>query len=155
MRISELVRSNGDSNLIVQACFENYLNIELFDVAGKESKLESRYVQMGNQLHFFDLMSNAIQKDQQYQLQGYLLYPICNFHRLFSTTKPIKLEYPRSQYQVDSQSKQIRSLAKSFWSGMVPKMQALWSDENTNILELAPYLLQIISPDFRPVKIDI
>lgn len=145
------MHGNGDYDHIVNACFENYLNVKLFDVSGKDSKVESRFVQQGNQLAFYDAIQSMIKREQGWSLQGYLVYPIASFHRLFSTSHSIKLEFPRTAYQVDNVAKQITGLAKSFWAGMLPKMQYLWFNRGQNIMELAPYLLYIISPDFKPV----
>lgn len=133
------------------ACFENYLNIKLFDVATKQSKTESRYVQQGSHLAFFDRLQRVLGEFQAYDLQSYLVYPIASFHRLFSTPKPVELDFPRTTYQVDSVAKQIKSLASSFWTGMTPRLRAYWFNPSLNITELAPFLMYIISPDFKPV----
>jgi chromosome transmission fidelity protein 18 len=150
-----MVQSHGDVEQLMNTCFENYLKVNLFDVSGKLTSTESRFVQQGHYNIFFDVLQKFSVETQHFELQRYLAYPIINYHRLYASTVAPKIEYPRSFYTVDSVSKQVQTLAKSFWSGMTVYNQSVWSKVNDVILELAPFLLYIITPDFKPMNIQV
>ncbi|KAI8897351.1 hypothetical protein BC833DRAFT_649635 [Globomyces pollinis-pini] len=154
-RISKLIYANGDHEKLMEVCFENYLNRNLFEVTGKSLKNESRYVQQGAFLQFHDTISKKIQESQQYELTSYLIYPIINFHRLFASPKQISLVYPKMVYQHDAGRKHIKNLSQMFWSGMKTSSQIFWKSQSNIIMELAPMLQYILSPKFKPVNVQL
>lgn len=134
------------------ACFENYLNSKLFDVTSKDSNVESRFVQQGSHIIFFDSLQKRISSEQAFELQAYSAFPIVNFYRLFASTRPVTVDFPMTVFQVDSATKQIKSLLANFWAGFNPYLQSVWFNKNNIITELAPLLMYIISPSFKPVS---
>jgi hypothetical protein len=127
------------------------LNVQLFDLASKEHNQESRSVQLGSYLAFYDILQTRISKHQNFELVGYLNYPVCSFHPLFSSSTGTKIKYPKTAFQADSIQKQIKNLARNCFAGFSLQSRISWPNQTVNILELYPYLMYIISPPFRPV----
>ncbi|KAJ3271775.1 hypothetical protein HDV01_006383 [Terramyces sp. JEL0728] len=163
-KVAEAIFSQGDPKRKAATDLDKYtLRLKsLIDANGDPDKLlhagksrESRYVQQAGYLQFFDSLQRGIWKDQRYELNEYLAYPIINFYRLFATSTPVSLEFPNNSYHCEVSRKQTRSVEHSFHTGMSPHIRCFWSNHTLNILELGPYLANIIAPNFRPANIQV
>ncbi|KAJ3324782.1 hypothetical protein HDV06_006090 [Boothiomyces sp. JEL0866] len=154
-RLKALIDANGDPDKLLHVCFENYFKIKHFEVTGKNTNLESRYVQQASFLHFYDSLQKRIWKDQRYELHEYLAYPIINFYRLFATPVQLNLDFPNNSYHCEVNRKQTAGIEQSLYAGMTPHIKCFWSNHTLNIIELAPYLMNIISPNFKPANIQV
>jgi chromosome transmission fidelity protein 18 len=153
--LAQMVQDFGDYDRLIQACFENYLSIPLFDISNSQTGTETRYVQQGSFLAFYDIAVKQIFSQQHQEMYQYLPYCVTSFHRLFSTSKPLNLEYPRMGFNAEQDKKQIYGAAVDLWTGMSINNQSRYQSHSYNIMELAPYLLSIISPDLKPTNLQL
>jgi hypothetical protein len=142
-------------NFFNVACFENYLSIQLFDVSNSQTGTESRFVQQGGFLAFYDHLIKHIYEHQSHALYQYVPYCITSFHRLFSTAKSLNIAYPKMAFEVETARKQIQGIAVDLWGGMSISNQSRYKSHNKSIMELAPYLLYSISENLNPTNIQL
>ncbi|KAH8554492.1 P-loop containing nucleoside triphosphate hydrolase protein [Umbelopsis sp. PMI_123] len=146
-RIAEGVITNGEYERLMQGCFESYPKMKFHDVAG------AKIVAAFDWLYFYDLVNHRSNALHQNGLYGYLPYPLVNFHRYFAGTvaQEHKVEYPKVDYENFLAKKSFTNLSHMLISGMSVHQRRNTTKESL-ITELLHQLIQIISPQLRPVN---
>lgn len=130
----------GEHDKLINGCFSLYPQMSYHD-----DMVQKPYT-LGEWTHFYDQMNAGIYGSQHHQLARYLSQPILAFHSLFSSPANVKNErISSSDYEVYESQRKNSSLCKEFLSYTNPSIRQIF-DTNTTTLELAPYALQIISP---------
>ncbi|CAO3645970.1 unnamed protein product [Cunninghamella echinulata] len=146
-RIYNMIASSGETDKLMQGCFEAYPFMKFHDVALQ------KVVQMNNWLDFYDQLQHRSNNLHDYSVASYLPYTLVNFHRFFAGTvhQDHKMEYPRVEYEVFTKKKSFENLSNIFIAGIHPSQRRFLTRDQI-ILTLIPRLLRTISPELRPVN---
>ncbi|KAG0169481.1 hypothetical protein DFQ30_003575 [Apophysomyces sp. BC1015] len=146
-RLTRSVIHNGETERIMQGCFESYIHMRFHDVAMQKC------VQMSEWLDFYDHVNHRANVLHENSMYGFLPYPIVNFHRFFagSTFQEHRVEYPRVDYTNYTKRKALQSVIELFLSGVHPVRRRFF-DRTIVATELMPRLIGILSPELRPVN---
>lgn len=90
-RLSEVIVSNGEYDKIIQGCFHNYLNMNIFDTTATTT---NSITQVLNYLYFYDILNERIKKYHNFEFYGYLPVVISSFYKLFAGNRKPFLEFP-------------------------------------------------------------
>ncbi|XP_078461214.1 chromosome transmission fidelity protein 18 homolog isoform X2 [Lampetra planeri] len=140
-----LVSANGEYEKLTQGLFENYLAARV-----KDPRME--LVCLGTEwLCFQDLASCSIARGQNYVLMRYLPFVAVAFHFLFSTNSPPRLNYPNSNFEMQSKLAQSQNLVTSM-IGEASAHIRTHVPALALILDSLCLILDIVSPKMRPVN---
>lgn len=108
-KLYSIITGNGDYDKIMQGCFENYLltkNPDTFGIRTNPNNPSSfdnnsKIEQALEWISYYDILNSRIGRGNgnEWQLYSYLPFVFIQFHRLFSSVKRLKVEYPRSDYE--------------------------------------------------------
>ncbi|KAI9201867.1 uncharacterized protein BJ171DRAFT_196839 [Polychytrium aggregatum] len=148
-RIFALVHASGEYDKVMMGCFHNYPRMNVFDTtstlnSGAPSKIE----QALDWMYFYDQVHRRVQH-HQYDFAAYYPSVIATFHRLFSTTLPPAIEYPRRELENLQKTAGLQNISQSFLHSMSSGSRRRWTNEPMVIMELLPFLLRIVSPEMR------
>lgn len=144
-RLEEMVSGSGEMDKIVQGCFEGYLNGSFHDAGF--TKINSCL----EWLHLYDRAQMATIEDQRYELYQYMPFAPVAFHQL-ATTMPPKTEYPRVDYEQRTAQRDHLNTTDIMRSGFNPRLWRMFNRRQISCELLQP-LLEIISPELKPVSI--
>lgn len=151
-RINSLL-INGDTDRIMQVCFENYLNTKIFDLTASSTSVEgSRFVQQAHFLNLYDQLSMRIGRDQKYELMAYLNYPILAFHKLFASPRKLMLQFPRSEFTAKTNKLTCENIVETIRMNMnSANKTASWNlrGKDCMVVEVLPFISRTISPDLK------
>ncbi|KAI9028470.1 hypothetical protein DFJ74DRAFT_658916 [Hyaloraphidium curvatum] len=151
--ILAMVAAHGEYDRILQGCFEAYTKQRHVDVSTDPSK--TRINQLLDFLTgFHDVVSNRVNTSQNWELGGYLSYIFVAFHRFFATTNRTRIEWPRKDYEAFVATKTNDSILQLMQKGLSAKARMSWNVRNV-ALELASPVLRIMSPELRPVNVQL
>ncbi|KAL1923537.1 uncharacterized protein VTP21DRAFT_8517 [Calcarisporiella thermophila] len=143
--LAETIHSNGDYEKILQGCFENYLLLRFHDTAG------SKLVDIGDWLCFYDRVNHYVNGLHDYQLAGYIPYPIVAFHRHFAGSIKPKMEFPKVDYENYLAQKENQNIITGLYNSIEARIRVNLNKRIFATEFLSP-LLRIVSPDLRPVN---
>lgn len=103
---------------------------------------------------FHDVISNRTGVTHTWELGGYLPYIFIAFHRFFATTHRARVEWPKADYEAYVATKTNDNVLQLMQKGLGPKAKLTWNIRNT-ALELTSPLLRIMSPELRPVNVQL
>ncbi|XP_073992135.1 chromosome transmission fidelity protein 18 homolog isoform X2 [Rhodnius prolixus] len=146
--VRRTVQSFGDYDRLTMGVFENYLRLKTIDSSMNSIANASSW------FCFQDTISTSIQSTQEYTLYPYLVYPFISWHLLFATINWPKLTYPHTTYEVKLRSQRITQILHYTLMGMPAQVQA-HQDRQKLLLDVIPYLLELVIPSIRPVSIQL
>ncbi|KAJ3044637.1 hypothetical protein HDV00_001563 [Rhizophlyctis rosea] len=152
-RLLDLVTSNGEYEKLMQGCFETYLRTKIFDTVLSSGK--TKIVRACDWMGFWDKLESGVWKRGHHELQAYFAWPVLSFYGLFASARRVKVEFPRVEHEVTTQTMANRNILINLASGMPPILRRNWANAEQLMVELAPYLLRILSPELRPVNIQL
>ena len=135
---------------LLHGCFEHYLGVHIFDTASHE--IESRPVRLCAELCAFDMFNTAVYKSGYHQLESYRDFVLPSFYRYYSTSSVKIPQFPKNMIKVEQYKKELTIIKDDFIKGVEDKVYR-FVPKNTVITELAPYLLNIISPSVSFVSL--
>uniref|UniRef100_A0A0K8SZZ0 Uncharacterized protein n=1 Tax=Lygus hesperus TaxID=30085 RepID=A0A0K8SZZ0_LYGHE len=147
-QVLQTVQSYGDYERLTNGVFENYAKVRSTD-----SPI-APVVKALNWFVFQDLISAHIKTSQNYSLYGYLPWAFVQWHILFASIQKPKLVYPSTAYDVASRIQRNRQVLDFLFSGMSPKLQS-YQHRGNLLLDVAPMLVVLITPNVRPVSIQL
>jgi chromosome transmission fidelity protein 18 len=103
---------------------------------------------------FHDILSSRVNMSQNWELAGYQPYIFVAFHRFFATTTRQRVEWPRKDYEAYVAQKTNDNILQLMQKGLAPKAKLSWNIRNT-AMELVSPLLRIMSPELRPVNVQL
>ncbi|XP_066908266.1 chromosome transmission fidelity protein 18 homolog isoform X2 [Halyomorpha halys] len=148
LNVLRIVQSYGDYDRLAAGVFENYLTVK-----PHEGSIKPVCVGL-NWFCFHDLISSFIQSTQVYALYPYLPFSFVTWHRLFSGISWPKLAYPSAAFEMNQKRTRILQIVDFAFKGMPPHIQEYQQRERL-LLDVFPYLLELIIPNIRPVNIQL
>ncbi|KAK7204763.1 hypothetical protein BZA70DRAFT_279952 [Myxozyma melibiosi] len=146
--VVEDVERNAEFDKITTGCFALYPSMQYTDdMLGKP-------VAAGDWLHFYDALSYSMYHNQNRELNQYLSYTAGAFHSMFSSTMNEVKEFaiPKDDYEAREKQRSSKDLLKQTIAQAPASTARLFRQESTIATELAPFLLNIISPKLNPVN---
>jgi nucleoside-triphosphatase THEP1 len=154
-RIASLIRNSGDSQRVMNACFENYLLSPKIDTLGTHSVTESRIVQQCHFLDFYDQLCLKVETTQHFELMSYADYALTSFHGLFATAKHMDIQFPKSEHTHYTQKREYDGIVDSVVQSMDKQTRMQWGSVRTSrqelVMDLFPYMSVISAPEINPV----
>ncbi|XP_062508820.1 chromosome transmission fidelity protein 18 homolog [Corticium candelabrum] len=141
-------QANGEHNKALQGIFENYLNVKV-----KDPRLEALSLAQ-DWFCFADHVQQSLLTSQQFALQAYMPFVPVAFHLLFANPAPVKVMYPRAQYEVTSYLNRNVNILNSMTLDMCPSLRRAFNLQMAT-MELLPSFVQIVSPNFRPISVQL
>ncbi|KND04421.1 uncharacterized protein SPPG_00150 [Spizellomyces punctatus DAOM BR117] len=159
-RLHSIITSNGEYEKIMQGCFENYLRTKIFDTVSSTVTVtgglpQTKIEQALDWLAFYDRIQYTAHAKHIMEVGGYLPYAIINFHRFFASAKRLRLEYPRAEVATALAKQSNQNILINLQTGMPPIARRTWNRVAVIMVELVSYLLRILSPEMRPVNIQL
>ncbi|KAL2918127.1 Chromosome transmission fidelity protein 18 [Polyrhizophydium stewartii] len=154
-RIVPILEHTGEYSKILQGCFENYLKSHRVETMWSKAADSPRFNQTFNALHLCDAIERSIMRHQHFELMAYQPYAIVSFHRLYATPQPMELEFPRADHQAFVMQREAAGVMRTFAHGVVAHARMAWPSQLPMRLELVPFLLLALSPNFRPVNMQL
>jgi chromosome transmission fidelity protein 18 len=129
----------GEYDKLMTGCFSLYPKINYND------DMMAKPCELGEWTHFYEQLNAAIY-GSQHPVGHYLSQPILAFHSLFSTQSMGKTERAKNDYEVFEAARRNSALCREFLSYTNTQIRQIF-DIKSAAMELAPYALQIISPN--------
>ncbi|CAH1167218.1 unnamed protein product [Phyllotreta striolata] len=145
-KIFQTISSFGDYERVAQGVHENFISLKL-----RDSTLEGLSKAM-DWFVFNDLISHQIHTTQNYSLSSYLPYGFIVWHFLFATTQAQKLNLPSAGFEMKQNQVRRSAIVAEMLKGMRPTIKT-YCNKSSLLLDILPFLLKIISPNFRPVNL--
>ncbi|XP_054723960.1 chromosome transmission fidelity protein 18 homolog, partial [Uloborus diversus] len=144
-KMYNVIQAFGDAEKVNVGIFENYLNIKL-----RHRSLES--VASGVEwLCFGDIIQQQIAQRQLFFLMPYLPYPAVAFHLFNSSPSYPQISFPSAYYENKAKISQSANTLTSMIKDMVSSLKT-FLNPSLLILDIFPFLLEIIKPSLRPVS---
>eukprot|EP00118_Oscarella_pearsei_P007713 m.38475 g.38475 ORF g.38475 m.38475 type:complete len:784 (+) comp32597_c0_seq3:132-2483(+) len=140
------MRSCGDHDKAIQGLYENYLKAKVLDRSSDSFSLALEWLLFADQIHC------SISHHQTYEMLPYFPYVGGIFFLLFASAAFPRVTYPSSFYEHSVQKEKIRKTANSLTCDFPVGVNQSTSVSSV-ITSVAPRLLQILSPTFRPVDV--
>nr|KAJ3422055.1 hypothetical protein HK105_001378 [Polyrhizophydium stewartii] len=122
-RIVPILEHTGEYSKILQGCFENYLKSHRVETMWSKAADSPRFNQTFNALHLCDAIERSIMRHQHFELMAYQPYAI----------------------------REAAGVMRTFAHGVVAHARMAWPSQLPMRLELVPFLLLALSPNFRPL----
>ncbi|KAF1974934.1 hypothetical protein BU23DRAFT_504054 [Bimuria novae-zelandiae CBS 107.79] len=161
-RLREMVDTSGDCDRIVIDCFAAY-PAKPFQDDNYLSKPTSAY----EWLYFHDTLSSAVHGSQEWELAPYLSQSVLAFHNLFASPRqqssnPIAdpdaetnaFSGLNANYMAAEELKKNRSQLMALQSTLSLPLTRMFRSPEEMALELIPYVLRMLSPDVKPVLVN-
>ncbi|KAJ3047712.1 Chromosome transmission fidelity protein 18 [Rhizophlyctis rosea] len=152
-RLTDAVNASGEYDKIMQGCYETYLRTKIFDTSSTVGK--TKIEKACGWMEFWDQLDAGMWKRGHHELGVYLAYPIVSFHGNFASARRVEVEFPRVQHEMTTRTAANRNVLMSLASGMPAGVRGNWSNAEGLVVELVTYLLKILSPELRPVNIQL
>lgn len=166
--IMEEIRLCDDIDILVQACFEHYLQSWIFDTSrtwpegkptfdiyGNSTRPKTKIESSLDWLMFYDRMENVMNKYMDFRLFRYLGYTIVKMHTSFASVGKMNVWFPRLIAEIKNQNRMsndlISRLRDSMEISVRPKYSSIWTIRK----DFIPYIPFIISPDMKLANIHI
>ncbi|KAJ3026307.1 UNVERIFIED_CONTAM: Chromosome transmission fidelity protein 18 [Siphonaria sp. JEL0065] len=151
--------ASGEVDKIVQGCHENCLKMRIVDSIASSSSDQSRtptkIEQALDWLVFHDKLDRFIVVDKDFELFKYQPFTVVNFYRLFAGILKPTIEFPRADYDNFIARRANENIISSFINTLSLHERVTWGNRGRLLEELVTPLLQIISPDFRAVNVNL
>jgi len=146
--ILHLASTNSEFEKMTQGLFDNYLNVK-----SKDPHLDSIVV-CTSWLQFGDRLETKIRSEQSYSLMKfYPLLPVA-FHMLLASALPPRLTYTNSAIEFNTRFSRSKQIWESVICDVKPNVKR-YVENTSAILDLFPYIYEIIHPTLRPVNIQL
>ncbi|GAO48920.1 hypothetical protein G7K_3082-t1 [Saitoella complicata NRRL Y-17804] len=146
-RLVEEVMTNGEYDKVMMGCFTAYPTQPYHD------NLLSKPCQASDWLFFHDSIQRGIFDRQLGELGHYSPYAPVAFHHLFGTIKRhVPVERSNADWDAHQKTLQNREILDTLMSHTTPTLRQIFRGSETFVLELASFLIRIISPDLKPVN---
>ncbi|CAN6632598.1 chromosome transmission fidelity protein 18 [Trichomonascus vanleenenianus] len=143
--ILEEIHSYADYDKLLQACFSLYPKMQYHDdMVRKPSAL-------GEYTAFYEMVNNAIYRQQHFQLNSYLGHAVLAFFSLFSSGTNVIEAKVKSDYEIYETSRRNANLVKEMLATVGAHTRSMF-DSTSFVTEFAPYLLHIMSPPIESVS---
>ncbi|ORY53762.1 P-loop containing nucleoside triphosphate hydrolase protein [Rhizoclosmatium globosum] len=157
-RLLALVSANGEVDKILQGCYENYLKMRVVDTVASTSdttRSATKIEQALDWLVFHDRIDKFLIVDKDFELFKYQPFTIVNFYRLFAGISKPTIEFPRADYDNFVTRRMNENIVSMFMNTLSLSERVTWGNRARVLQELVTPLLQIISPDFRAVNVNL
>ncbi|KAJ3129931.1 Chromosome transmission fidelity protein 18 [Physocladia obscura] len=157
-RLLSLIAASGEIDKILQGCFDNYLKMQIIDSVSssiENSRHGTKIEQALDWMIFNDKIDKMMSMDREFELFKYQPFTVINFYRLFAGVAKPHIEFPRADYDAFVAKKTTENIVSSFLGCMGSSERTTWGNFRRVIEELAVPLLQIITPDFRAVNLNL
>lgn len=146
-RLAFAVQAAGDMDKITQGCFEHYPNLKPIDTSlGNLTKIH-------DWLHFFDSLSGRVGRHQEFELMAYMPYGVVPWytHMAAPANNDRPADYPKADFECYQQTLVSKEIASALAASLPPTLRGLYTPDHV-LIELAPVLMRIISPNLKPVR---
>ncbi|KAL5473396.1 hypothetical protein EMCRGX_G027874 [Ephydatia muelleri] len=140
--------ATGEYEKVVQGLFENYLSMRFRDPNMKAVTLGQEW------MVFHDILQRHISQSQDYLFVRYQPFLPVAFHFLFSSLAKPQIKYPHSDFEAFQHQQQNQHLISSLTTELPPSIKQYITPTILSVDLLSPFL-EIISPIFRPVSIQL
>uniref|UniRef100_A0A0R3S534 AAA domain-containing protein n=1 Tax=Elaeophora elaphi TaxID=1147741 RepID=A0A0R3S534_9BILA len=137
--ISELHGSESDR--FYMGLFTNYLN-------SKNASVLMNASMAIRELCYYDRIVTSVNSMQDYNLLKYLSAACVSIHMLLCCRSRIHLSFPTEYRSAMQRCEQSVEIVESIRASAVPKNLSF----STIVLEILPYLIHIVQPDFKPMN---
>ncbi|KAH8920215.1 P-loop containing nucleoside triphosphate hydrolase protein [Atractiella rhizophila] len=149
--VSRLVSTCGEYDKLSQGCFEFYPRFH-----HHSSSFLDQVTNALDWLAFFDSLDSRIRTERDYELMAYMPYSVTAWYPIFGSAKgfggdEVKLEWPKEDYEGYLKRMAHEEISNSFRQGLPVEVRSIFTSVNTS-LELAPYMMRILSPDLKPIN---
>jgi len=133
---------HGEIDRIIDGCFENYLKLAANDPCLAKTNDCLRWLELT------DEMSALIQKEQHFTFCKYMPITPLVFHRHCSNHPNPFISFPQGGFQMNQKLSTYKNMVQSFIINSPPNIRGTLNCDLV-VMELVPYLLDIISPKLR------
>ncbi|KAI9372922.1 hypothetical protein BJX61DRAFT_410308 [Aspergillus egyptiacus] len=163
-RLREMVDASGDHDRCTSECFSSY-PLQPYQDDTYLTKPNAAY----DWLYFHDTISSRVYSAQDWELSAYLSQATSAFHLLFATAqgkaqpqfKETEEEEeeahpfsgPRADFAAFEALKQNQAILNGFQSSFSAPLLRLFRSPNCIATELVPSVIQMLSPDIKPVVV--
>lgn len=148
-RLAFAIQAAGDMDKIAQGCFEHYPNLKPIDTS------LGNLIKIHDWLHFFDSLSGRVGRHQEFELMAYMPYGVVPWytHMAAPANNGRPAEYPKADFDCYQQTTVNKEIADALAASLPPTLRGLYTPDHV-LIELAPVLMRIISPNLKPVSRD-
>ncbi|XP_063901776.1 chromosome transmission fidelity protein 18 homolog [Zophobas morio] len=142
--VQSVIENLHDHERIFLGCFENYLTVNFSDPSFSKINHVLEWVA------FYDILEAQATRKSDFSLMKFLVFPCFAFHLYCSAHGRPRLNFPASFYEMNKKHDDLYSLllqARSTLRAFVPN--------KTFVLELCPFLVQILNPHIRPLSCEL
>lgn len=139
-----LVQSSGDSNRVLQGCFEHYPNLSFIDDGWWRIRSILTWMDWGNEMQD-RAFSNGL-----FDLMGYVPWSFVKWNTLFANTVNTLPEWPRVEYEQRTRRQAFDEVAVELETRLPPSLRSQFN-RHSIITELGPSLVRMLrQPDLKP-----
>ncbi|XP_067671435.1 chromosome transmission fidelity protein 18 homolog [Haliotis asinina] len=135
----------GEYEKVTQGVFENYLEAKC-----KDPRLDALN-SANDWLVFVDCINKYTVHKQDYSLMKYVPFTFVNFHLLYASYQPPKIQYPSSNFEHMTRLAKSINLVTCMFADMSPAVKKFINTKNA-VLDMLHPMLQIMQPTLRPVN---
>lgn len=145
-RFFSLVKSD-QSDLIMEGVFENMLTLKYHD------HLLNKTINSLEWFQFYDIIKKSINTQQNFELMSFIPSVVAGVHNNIKTDfMGSYIQYPRKDKTAKNVKKRMKSILKSVYKYSDIFVRT-FNNEKVFIKDLCTYLIEIITPNFRPVSV--
>jgi chromosome transmission fidelity protein 18 len=139
----------GEYDKVLQGLFENYLSVKI-----RDPNMEI-VAEVQDWILFQESLSTIIYSSQEYQFMSYLPFTSVIFHFFYAVTSGQRtIQYPRTQYEITQKHQRSKQLVSQIASESQPSVLRD-IDRQMSSVYFVPLLLNIITPNLRPVNVQL
>lgn len=147
--IMDLYCSHGENNIINDGIFTNYLK-----VTNKDNDLSSR-AKLLDYLSHDDTLQKYINSTFNYEIARFQGIPGAYVKKKFSTVERLNLEFTSNLIEMKKQKKENNQIIKSLKTSYQEENFSLKLSKKNFVLDLLPFLFQLIQPEIREINTDL
>eukprot|EP00112_Aurelia_sp_Birch-Aquarium-sp1_P012693 Seg2672.7 transcript_id=Seg2672.7/GoldUCD/mRNA.D3Y31 product="Chromosome transmission fidelity protein 18-like" protein_id=Seg2672.7/GoldUCD/D3Y31 len=146
--ILDLASSNGEYDKLIQGLFDNYLNVK-----SKDPHLDT-VVNCTSWFQFADRIETKIRAEQKFTLMKFYPFLPVNFHMNLAAALVPKLSYSNSAIEFNTKVSRSKQILDAVVNDVRPHVKRNVGNVSA-ILDLYPYLYEVIQPSLRPVNVQL
>ncbi|ODQ67101.1 P-loop containing nucleoside triphosphate hydrolase protein, partial [Nadsonia fulvescens var. elongata DSM 6958] len=135
----------GEYDKLVSGCFSLYPEMQYHDdMVLKPGKI-------GDWLFFFDELNKGVYQSQHHQLEEYFSQAVLAFYSFFSSTTNVHNMRPKSDFEHFQAKNASMEFITQLLNDVPARISQMFKKADVP-MELAPYLMRILSPNVQPVN---
>ncbi|GAB6018829.1 hypothetical protein CHUAL_000490 [Chamberlinius hualienensis] len=147
-KILALSQSTGEHDKIHQGVFENFPMMKFKEHNMKNCTYGSEW------LCFADIFQQEINHSQNYSILPYIPFATVGLHYAFASNAFPKVTFPSSHFQHKTKVTSCKNVLANIIDEVPPCLRSHLNLE-VLVIDLLPYLIKVIQPQFRPVNVQL